>query len=119
MIWSGIGLRCHTPLVRIVGILNSQRYMSEVLKPVVHPYIQRSPSAIFQQDNARPHVARNVQDRKRLARDTQPTTTLDPLRYYVEAAWSTVPQGYIQSLFDSIPRRVAAVIANNDGYTNY
>ncbi|GFS67214.1 uncharacterized protein TNCV_2902281 [Trichonephila clavipes] len=38
---------------------------------------------------------------------------------YVEAALSAVPQGYIHSLFDSIPCRVAAVITNNGGFTNY
>ncbi|GFX06360.1 uncharacterized protein TNCV_2938881 [Trichonephila clavipes] len=42
------------------GTLNSQSYISEVLEPVVRPYIQRLPSAIFQQDNARPHVARST-----------------------------------------------------------
>ena len=49
------------PLVRIAGTLNSQRYISEVLEPVVLPYLQGLPTAIFQQDNARPHVARIVQ----------------------------------------------------------
>ncbi|GFW38363.1 transposable element Tcb1 transposase [Trichonephila clavipes] len=58
----GIGIRfhCRTTLVRIADTLNSQRYMSEMLEPEVLPYIQRLPSAIFQQDNARPHVLRNV-----------------------------------------------------------
>lgn len=148
MVWGGIGFHCRTPLVRIAGTLNSQRYISEVLEPVVLPYIQRLPSAIFQQDNARPHVARNVQEfffthqiellpwpacspdlspienvwsmlAQRLARDTPPAATPDQLWQYVEAAWTAVPQGYIQSLFDSMPRRVAAVIANNGGHTNY
>ncbi|GFX10626.1 transposable element Tcb1 transposase [Trichonephila clavipes] len=48
--------------IRIAGTLNSQRNISEVLEPVVLPYIQRLPSAIFQKGNARPHVARNVQE---------------------------------------------------------
>ncbi|GFU40559.1 hypothetical protein TNCV_3229611 [Trichonephila clavipes] len=48
----GIGFHCHTPLVRIADTPNSMRYSSEVLEPVVHPYIQRVPLAIFQQDNA-------------------------------------------------------------------
>ena len=56
---------------------------------------------------------------QRLAWDTPPAATPDQLWQYVEAAWTAIPQGYIQSLFDSMPRRVAAVIANNDGYTNY
>ncbi|GFV07797.1 transposable element Tcb1 transposase [Trichonephila clavipes] len=61
MVWGGIGFHCRTPLVRTVGTLNNQHYISEVLEPVDLPYIQRLPSAIFQQDNARPHVARNFQ----------------------------------------------------------
>ncbi|GFV75093.1 transposable element Tcb1 transposase [Trichonephila clavipes] len=56
---------------------------------------------------------------QRLARDTPPAATPNQLRQYMEAAWITVPQGYIQSLFDSMPRRIAADIANNGGYTNY
>ncbi|GFT85594.1 transposable element Tcb1 transposase [Trichonephila clavipes] len=61
MVWGGIGYYSRTPLVRIAGTLNSQRYISEVLEPVVLPYLQGLATAIFQQDNARPHVARIVQ----------------------------------------------------------
>ncbi|GFV25125.1 transposable element Tcb1 transposase [Trichonephila clavipes] len=56
MVWGGIGHHSRTPLVRIAGTLNSQRYISEVLEPVV-----LLPSIIFQKDNARPHVARIIQ----------------------------------------------------------
>ncbi|GFX14724.1 transposable element Tcb1 transposase [Trichonephila clavipes] len=62
MVWGGIGYHSRTPLVRIAGTLNSQRYISEVLEPVVLHYIQGLTTAIFQHDNARrPHVARIVQ----------------------------------------------------------
>ncbi|GFV23281.1 transposable element Tcb1 transposase [Trichonephila clavipes] len=61
MVWGGIGYNSHTPLVRIAGTLNSQRYISEVLEPVVLPYFQGLATALFQQDIARPHVARIVQ----------------------------------------------------------
>ncbi|GFX50734.1 transposable element Tcb1 transposase [Trichonephila clavipes] len=44
--------------VRIAGTLNSQRYISEVLEPVVLPYVQVLATAIFQQDNTGPHVTR-------------------------------------------------------------
>ncbi|GFV08821.1 transposable element Tcb1 transposase [Trichonephila clavipes] len=40
MVWGGIGYHSRTPLVRIAGTLNSQRYISEVLGPVVLPYLQ-------------------------------------------------------------------------------
>ncbi|GFW27808.1 transposable element Tcb1 transposase [Trichonephila clavipes] len=58
MVWGGIGYHSLTPLVRIAGTLNSQRYILEVLEPVVLPYLQVLATAIFQQDNTRPHVAR-------------------------------------------------------------
>ncbi|GFT04268.1 uncharacterized protein TNCV_1928451 [Trichonephila clavipes] len=48
-------------LGRIANTLNSQRYISEVLESVVLPYLQGLATAIFQQDNARPHVADIVQ----------------------------------------------------------
>ncbi|GFX12338.1 transposable element Tcb1 transposase [Trichonephila clavipes] len=61
MIFGGIGYHSRTPLVRIAGTLNSQHYISEVMEPVVLPYLQGLATAIFQQDNARPHVVRIVQ----------------------------------------------------------
>ncbi|GFU64304.1 transposable element Tcb1 transposase [Trichonephila clavipes] len=61
MVWGGIGYHSRTPLVRIAGTLNSQCYISEVLEPVVLPYLHGLATAIFQQDNARPHVARFFQ----------------------------------------------------------
>ncbi|GFU40153.1 hypothetical protein TNCV_5092911 [Trichonephila clavipes] len=61
MVWGGIGYHSRTPLVRIVGTLNSQCFISEVFEPVVLPYLQGLATAVFQQDNARPHVARIVQ----------------------------------------------------------
>ncbi|GFX00001.1 transposable element Tcb1 transposase [Trichonephila clavipes] len=50
---------------------------------------------------------------------TPPAATQDQLWQHVEAAWSAVPQEHIQSLFESMLRRVAAVIYNNGGYSGY
>ncbi|GFY08451.1 transposable element Tcb1 transposase [Trichonephila clavipes] len=61
MVWGGIGYHSRTLLVRIAGTLNSECYISEVLETVVLPYLQGLATAIIQQDNARPHVARIVQ----------------------------------------------------------
>ncbi|GFX26700.1 transposable element Tcb1 transposase [Trichonephila clavipes] len=47
MVWGGIGYHFRTPLVRIAGTLNSQRYISEVLESVVLPYFQGLTTAIF------------------------------------------------------------------------
>ncbi|GFX56552.1 transposable element Tcb1 transposase [Trichonephila clavipes] len=96
-------------------------------------------TAIFQQYNARPRVARIVRRffvkhqiellrwtahspdlplienlcfrvAQRLTQITPPAATPDQLWQRGEAAWSAVPQEHIQSLFESMPRRVAVVI---------
>ncbi|GFU28792.1 transposable element Tcb1 transposase [Trichonephila clavipes] len=107
MVRGGIGYHFRTPLVRIAGTLNIQRYIFEVLDPVVLPYLQGLDTAIFQQDNARPHLI------------TLPAATPDQLWQRVEAAWSAVLQEHIQSLFEPMPRRLAAIISNNGGYSGF
>ncbi|GFU16095.1 transposable element Tcb1 transposase [Trichonephila clavipes] len=121
MVWGGIGYHSRTPLVRIAGTLNSQHYISEVLEPVVLPYLQGLATAIFQQDNTRPHVARIVQRffvnhqiellpwptrspdlspienmwsmvDQRLTQITSPAATPYQLWQRVEAAWCAEPQ---------------------------
>ncbi|GFV49095.1 transposable element Tcb1 transposase [Trichonephila clavipes] len=121
MVWGGIGYHSRTPLVRIAGTLNSQRYISEVLEPVVLPYIQGLAIAVFQKGNARPHVARIVQRffinhqiellswvarsldlspieniwsmvAQLLTQITPPAVTPYQLWQRVEAAWSAVPK---------------------------
>ncbi|GFX95301.1 transposable element Tcb1 transposase [Trichonephila clavipes] len=105
-------------------------------------------SSIFQLDNARPHVARIVHwffvnhqiellpwtarspelspiknkwsmVAQRLNQITPPAASPDQLWQRVEAAWSALPQEHIQSLFESMPRRVAVVISNNGRYSGY
>ncbi|GFS92363.1 transposable element Tcb1 transposase [Trichonephila clavipes] len=47
MVWGDIGYHSRTPLVHIAATLNSQNYISKVLKPVVLPYLQSLATAIF------------------------------------------------------------------------
>ncbi|GFU20394.1 transposable element Tcb1 transposase [Trichonephila clavipes] len=56
MAWNGIRYHSRNPLVRIAGTLNSHCYICEVWVPVVLPFRQGLSTAIFQQNNARPHV---------------------------------------------------------------
>ncbi|GFX62573.1 hypothetical protein TNCV_4867361 [Trichonephila clavipes] len=52
---------------------------------------------------------------ERLARQHTPVTTVDELWHRVEAAWTSVSVHVIQSLFDSMPRRIRAVITARGG----
>lgn len=148
MVWGAISYHGRSNLLRIEGNLNSNRYVREVLQPEVVPFLQGIPGAIFQQDNARPHVARTVRDfcsaqhmqllpwpayspdmspiehvwdmvGRRLARDPRPAVSKDELWLRIQAIWNSLPQADIQNLFDSMPRRIAALIAAHGGCTKY
>ena len=60
MVWSGISVRSCTELLVLNGTLTGQRYINEVLQPVVLPFVQQH-YVVLQDDNARPHRARIVQ----------------------------------------------------------
>ncbi|GFV23086.1 transposable element Tcb2 transposase [Trichonephila clavipes] len=106
------------------------------------------PGAVFQQDNARPHVAKTVKSYLdsqqvqllpwpayspdmspiehvwdivggRLARDLRPVVSIDEFWLRIQTIWNTLPQADIQNLFNSMPRRVAALIAARGGHTKY
>ena len=73
MVWGGISYYGVTPLVfiddgqgvgaqrnadRRRGGLTADRYVNEILRPVVLPYLAIHPGMMLQQDNATPHTAR-------------------------------------------------------------
>ncbi|GFS77933.1 transposable element Tc1 transposase [Trichonephila clavipes] len=112
------------------------------------PFLQGLPGAVFQQDNARPHVTKTVKSYldsqqvqllpcpayspdmspiehewdivgRRIARDLRPVDSMDELWLRIQTIWNTLPQTDIQNLFNSMPRRVAALIAARGGHTKY
>ncbi|UYV84223.1 hypothetical protein LAZ67_X001577 [Cordylochernes scorpioides] len=62
MVWSTISFDSRTPLVVIPGTLTAQRYVDDILRPVLLPFLSYHPGLTFQQDNARPHTARVTMD---------------------------------------------------------
>ncbi|PRD31712.1 UNVERIFIED_CONTAM: tc3a [Trichonephila clavipes] len=62
MVWGLISYHGRSNLLRIEGNLNSNGYVREMLQPDVVSFLQGIHRAIFQQDNARPHVAKTVRD---------------------------------------------------------
>ncbi|GFS95605.1 transposable element Tcb1 transposase [Trichonephila clavipes] len=56
---------------------------------------------------------------RRLDRDKRSAALKGKLLLYIEAIWISFPQADIQNLFDSMPRRIASLIAARGGYTKY
>ncbi|GFU70363.1 uncharacterized protein TNCV_2916261 [Trichonephila clavipes] len=48
---------------------------------------------------------------RRLTRDPRPAASKDELLLRIQAIWNSLPQADIQNLFNSMPRRMAALIA--------
>lgn len=148
MVWGAISYQRRSRLLRIEGTLNSDRYIREVVEAEVVSFLQHTPGAIFQQDNARSHVVRNVQAfflaqqilllpwpahspdmspiehiwnmiKRRLAHYPSPAITTNELWTRIEAAWQSISQEHIQRLFDSLPRRLEALITARGSCTKY
>ncbi|GFW44677.1 hypothetical protein TNCV_4482221 [Trichonephila clavipes] len=60
-----------------------------------------------------------IGDHSRTTLIAPPAATLNQLWQRVKSVWSAVSQEHIQGLLESMPRRVAAVISNNGGYSGY
>lgn len=145
MVWGGIMFGQRTTLVHITGSLTSGRYVTQVVMPVVRPLVQAAAGTLFQQDNARPHVARHTLNSlngidilpwpaaspdlspiehvwaaigRVVHRAPQPHT-VEELRAAVDSAWQAISQETINSLIDSMPRRLEACIAARGGHIAY
>ncbi|GFV02536.1 transposable element Tcb1 transposase [Trichonephila clavipes] len=54
---------------------------------------------------------------RRLARDLRPAASKDELLQRIQAIGNSLSQADIQNPFDSMPRRIASLIAARGGYT--
>ncbi|GFV40573.1 transposable element Tc1 transposase [Trichonephila clavipes] len=61
-VWGAIAYDSRSTLIMMRETLTGQRYVDDVLRPHVGPFLNGLPGAILQQDNARPHTARVAQD---------------------------------------------------------
>ncbi|GFW64334.1 transposable element Tcb1 transposase [Trichonephila clavipes] len=62
MVWGAIPCDSRSTLIVMRVTLKGQRYVDDILRPHVGPFLNGLPGAIFQQDNACPHTARVAQD---------------------------------------------------------
>ncbi|GFT02431.1 transposable element Tc1 transposase [Trichonephila clavipes] len=142
MVWGAIAYDSRSTLIVIRGTLTGQRYVDDVLRPHVGPFLNGLRGAVFQQDNARLHTARVAQDFlrhfqilqwparspdlspvehvwDRLKRQMPSCHSVHDLELAVQYLWAHLPQNNIRCLINSMPDRVAACIAAGGGSTHY
>ncbi|GFT49317.1 transposable element Tcb1 transposase [Trichonephila clavipes] len=61
-VWRRPAYDSRSTLIVMRGTLTGPRYVDDILRPHVGPFLNGFQGAIFQQDNARPHTARVAQD---------------------------------------------------------
>ena len=147
MVWGGISVRSRTDLVVIDGNLTGQRYINEVLQPVVLPFLHQH-QCQYQDHNARPHRARIVQDffrqnnvvridwaarspdmspiehvwdilGQRVRRRIPAPRTRQTLAAALQEEWRLIPQHRIARIIRSMRRRCESLFAANGGHTRY
>ncbi|GFT73973.1 transposable element Tcb2 transposase [Trichonephila clavipes] len=129
--------------------LTGRRYADEILQPHVIPYAGAiGDSFVFQDDNARPHRARLVENMleaetiqrngkpacsldlnpiehvwdifgRRIAARPRPPATVRDLEIALLEEWNSIPQSLIDNLIASMTNRCAAVLAVRGDHTPY
>ncbi|GFY05364.1 DDE_3 domain-containing protein [Trichonephila clavipes] len=133
-VWRHPAYGSRSTLIVMRGTLTGKRYVDDILRPHVGPFLNGLPGAIFQQDNARPHTARVAEDFLRhfqtlpwparspdlssvehvwdqLKRQMPSCHSVHDLELAVQDLWAHLPQGNIRCLINSMQDRVAACIA--------
>ncbi|GFV82367.1 transposable element Tcb2 transposase [Trichonephila clavipes] len=140
MVWEDIAYDSGSTLIGMRGNLTGQRYVDDIFRPHVGPFLNGLSGAILQQDNARPHTARVEQDFLRhfqtlpwpgrspdlspvehvwgqLKRQMPSCHSVHYLGWAVQDLWAHLSQDNIRCLINSIPDRVAACVAVGGGPT--
>ena len=148
-VWGAFSLHHRTPLYHAQGNLNGLRYRDEILQPLAVPTLQQiGPMAVYQDDNARPHRARVVNDflqRSGVNRMEWPACSADlnpienlwdeldrkvrsnsphprdaqHLFQMLQAEWQALPQRIFTNLVNSMRTRCVECHNSHGGYTHY
>lgn len=140
--WGAIGIGFRR-LVRINGSLTSTDYVNQILQPLIKSKDFDVKRHVFQQDNARPHIAENVQsfftkhgvqlllDWPARSPELSPIETVwgivtrvldeddfipqtpDELAVAVEAAWNSIPQQVFDNLCRGFSQRCSRCARRN------
>lgn len=150
MVWAGISADSRTEMIFVDnGALNARRYIEDILQEAVVPFAPLiGEQFILMHDNARPHVARIVNEyldevgirrldwpacspdlnpiehfwdqlKRAVRRRPMQPGTLQELRIALSQEYNVIPQERIVTLIQSLPRRMRSVIEARGGHTRY
>ena len=147
MVWDGISADQKTPLHVVRGRLNGIAYRDTILAPLVVPFVTQHGLRLFQQDNARTHVARVSTDFLRQHVNALPWPSLSPdlnrieylwaelgrrvrsravkpatlaqLEVAMVQEWQAIPQYIVRRYVYSMGRRCQAVTRAQGGHNQY
>ena len=147
MVWGGVTATHRTQLVIVPGNMNGTVYRDTIVRPHILPFIRRH-GAVFQQDNARPHVARVVTQfvqqqniptlpwpavspdlspiehvwdemKRRLRNLPNQPQNMQQLARVLVRLWNNIPQQFLARVVRSMRQRVLACIQARGGHTRY
>ena len=149
LVWGAINYSFHSRLLIIHGNLTARRYVDEILRPELVPLLRRQLNPmVFQQDNARPHMARLTQDFLRQeginilpwpskSPDLNPIEhlwdelghrvrgrqnvpqTVRQLEWALQQEWNNIPRRTARRLCTSMGSRLCACSQSAGGHTRY
>ncbi|GFU75142.1 transposable element Tcb2 transposase [Trichonephila clavipes] len=115
MVWGAIAYDSRSTLIAMRGTLTGQRYVEDILRPHIGPFLNGLPGTIFQQDNVRPHT--HVWNQ--LKRQMPSCHSVHDLELAVQDLWAHLPLDNTRCLINSMLDRVAACTAAGGGPTRY
>ena len=137
------------PLYHVDGILTEQRYLQDILRPLVVPTLRQiGPAAVLQDDNATLHRSRAVNafmQQAGITRMVWPANSpdLNPIEQlwaelsrrvhenhplpanrqqllgWLQQEWNNIPQAFLARLINSMRQRCFDCLAVNGGHTRF
>ena len=149
MVWGAFSLHHRTPLYQVHGNLNGIQCRDEIRRPLAVPTLQQiGPMAVYQDDNARPHRARVVNDflqqygvnrmewsacspdlnpienlwdelDRKVRSNNPPPRDAQHLFQMLQAEWQALPQRIFTNLVNSMRTRCVECQNSHGGYTHH